>query len=199
MKKVLFATSNVAKIKRFQGKLSDENINIISLADLNIDLDPEETGSNASENALIKARAYYTEVKMTTIAMDDTLYLDNVPDELQPGVNVRRVNGKRLTDEEMIEYYSSLANKYGVNNRLTARWVYAIAIIKDGKEKVYTWSKEDFYISSCSSDVIQEGYPLNSISINKKLDKYFTDMTVEDWNLVKEDESEVIKFLSENI
>ena len=46
--------------------------------------------------------------------MDDTLYLEGVPDELQPGLFLRRVNGKALNDEEMIEYYTSLVKKYGV-------------------------------------------------------------------------------------
>ncbi len=45
---------------------------------------------------------------MPTIGMDDTLYLEGVPDELQPGLFVRRVNGKALNDEEMIEYYTYL-------------------------------------------------------------------------------------------
>lgn len=37
---------------------------------------------------------------MPCMGMDDTLYLEGVPDDLQPGLFVRRVNGKSLTDEE---------------------------------------------------------------------------------------------------
>ena len=40
--------------------------------------------------------------------MDDTLYIEGVPKDLQPGLFVRRVNGKSLTDEEMIEHYTNL-------------------------------------------------------------------------------------------
>ena len=37
-----------------------------------------------------------------TISMDDGLYIENIPEELQPGLFVRRVNGKELNNEEMI-------------------------------------------------------------------------------------------------
>ena len=50
---------------------------------------------------------------LSCFSMDDNLYLEGIPKEKQPGMYVRRVNGKRLTDEEMIEYYSKLAHDYG--------------------------------------------------------------------------------------
>ena len=150
------------------------------------------------ENALIKARAYATKTKLPVFAMDDNLYLENVPKEKQPGMYVRRVDGKRLTDSEMIEYYSNLAKKYGKDGKLTCRWVYGIAIINNGKENTYTWSKEDFYIVDKPSNKINPGYPLNTISINKKLNKYFTDITEEDKKNLQEDESDVIEFIANN-
>ena len=79
--------------------------------------------------------------------------------------------------------------------RITARWVYGIAVINAGKEYTYTWSKEDFYLVDKPSEKVDVGYPLNSISINKKLNKYFTDMTKEDKDSVKEDESDVVEFI----
>ena len=196
MKKILFATSNPTKAKRFSEGLSKQNIEVISLANLNINIEVEENGSSVIENALIKARAYYNETKMPTIAMDDSLYIENIPDNLQPGLFVRRVNGKRLTDEEMIEYYSNLAKKYGTNGKLTARWVYGLALIN---EDTYTWSKEDFYIVDTPSNIVNLGYPLNSISINKKLNKYFIDITSEEKEQIKEDETNVIEFIIQNL
>lgn len=199
MKKILFATGNAAKLKRFSDGLLKNKIELVSLKDINVELDVEENGKNAIENALIKARAYYEKTNMIVMAMDDNLFIEGIPDELQPGMYVRRVNGKRLSDEEMIEYYSNLAKEYGTNGRLTARWVYGIALIVDGKEYTYTWSKEDFYIVSDRSDKVEKDYPLNTISVNKKLNKYFTDMTKEDKLSIAEDESDVIDFLVKNV
>ncbi len=199
MKQILFATGNQSKAKRFNRGLLEKGISIITLNDINMSIEVEENGSTAIENALIKARAYYKETSMPVLAMDDTLYLENVPDEKQPGMYVRRVNGKRLTDEEMIEYYSNLVKQYGKDGKLVARWVYGMAIIKDGKEFTYTWSNHDFYLVEKPSDIVHPGYPLDSISINKKLNKYFTDITSEDKLLIQEDESHVVTFIESHM
>ncbi len=49
------------------------------------------------------------------------------------------------------------------------------------------------------TDKINPGYPLNTISISKKLNKYFTDITDEDKKAINENESDVIEFISNNI
>ena len=195
MKKVLFATGNESKAKRFKDGLLRNGIEIITIKDIDEDIEVLEDGKDAIENALIKARSYAKVLDMPVFAMDDSLYIDNIPDDKQPGLYVRRVNGKRLSDEEMLTYYSNLAHEYGEDGKLTCRWVYGIAVINNGVESTYTWSKDDFYIVDKLSDKIDPGYPLNTISINKKLNKYFTDMTKEDYDTVKEDESDVVEFL----
>lgn len=195
MKKVLFATENESKCGRFKNALLKNSIEIITINDIDKKQDIIENGKDAIENALIKARAYAKVCDIPVFAMDDNLYIDNLPKEKQPGMYVRRVNGKRLTDDEMIEYYSNLAKVYGEKGRLTCRWVYGIVIINNGHEYTYTWSKEDFYIVDKPSNKINPGYPLNTISINKKLNKYFTDITEDDKKKIKEDESNVIEFL----
>lgn len=197
--KLLFATENESKAKRFKNDLLKNGIELITINDLNEKIEVEENGKNAIDNALIKAKAYSNITNLPVLAMDDNLYIEAIPEDKQPGMFVRRVNGKRLSDEEMITYYSNLAHTYGDNGRLTCRWVYGIAIIKDGCEKTYTWSKEDFYIVDKRSDKINPGYPLNSISINKKLNKYFTDITTQDKKDVREDESDVITFIVNSV
>ena len=138
---------------------------------------------------------------MPTIGMDDTLYLEGVPDELQPGLFVRRVNGKALNDEEMIEYYTSLVKKYGVDNKLNCKWVYGLAVIdKSGCESAYTWYKDDFYMTDISSDIINPGYPLNTISKYKKIDKYFTDkLSEEEKEIINFNEDSTIEFIKDHI
>ena len=195
MKKILFATENESKAKRFKSGLLEKNIEIITINDIDKKIDVEENGNNA----IIKARAYANICDIPVLAMDDNLYIDNIPDDKQPGMFVRRVNGKRLSDEEMIKYYSNLASTYGVDGKLTCRWVYGIAVICNGVEKTYTWSKEDFYIVDKPSDKINPGYPLNTISINKNLNKYFTDITEDDKKYIKEDERDVIEFIANSI
>ena len=199
MKQVLFATENESKAKRFKNGLLKNNIEIITINDIDKKIDVEENGKNSIENALIKARAYAKISDIPVFAMDDNLYIEKIPEDKQPGMYVRRVNGKRLTDEEMIEYYSDLAHTYGERGKLTCRWIYGIAVINNGIESTYTWSKEDFYIVDKPTNKINPGYPLNTISINKKLNKYFTDITEDDKKEIKEDESDVIEFLCKKL
>ncbi len=199
MKKILFATENQSKAKRFKNGLLKNDIEIITINDLEKKVNIEENGNNAIENALIKARAYANVYNYPVLAMDDNLYIEGIPENKQPGMYVRRVNGKRLNDEEMIEHYTNLAKTYGKNGKITCRWVYGMALINNGKEFTYTWSKEDFYIVDKPSSKIDVGYPLNTISINKKINKYFTDLTEEDKKQIQEDESNVIEFICKSL
>ena len=199
MKKILFSTENQSKAKRFKNGLLKNDIEIITINDLEKKVNIEENGNNAIENALIKARAYANVYNYPVLAMDDNLYIEGIPENKQPGMYVRRVNGKRLNDEEMIEHYTNLAKTYGKNGKLTCRWVYGMALINNGKEFTYTWSKEDFYIVDKPSSKIDVGYPLNTISINKKINKYFTDLTEEDKKQIQEDESNVIEFICKSL
>lgn len=196
---ILFATGNPSKVKRFAKGLEKEGINILTLNDIDKKVEIEENGKNAIENAIIKAKAYSQIVNMPVLAMDDNLYIENVPEEKQPGMFVRRVNGKRLTDEEMIEHYTNLVKEYGENGKLICRWVYGMAIINNGKISTYSWSKDDFYMVDKKSPKINPGYPLDTISINIKLDKYFTDITEEDKHNLYEDEQNVIDFIVSNV
>lgn len=197
--KILFATSNESKVKRFSKELLDRGVEVISLKDIDYDVKIEENGKNAIENALIKARAYCNLCNMPVLAMDDNLYIENIPDDIQPGMFVRRVNGKRLSDDEMISYYTNLVKTYGVDGKLNCKWVYGLAVISNGIEYTYSFSKNDFYMVDTPSKIVNPGYPLNSISINKKLNKYFSEINLDDIKDINDDESDVIDFIINSI
>ena len=200
MKEKIFATNNQSKGKRFTKNLLKYNIKVNTLRDLGIKLDVEETGSSAISNALLKARNCYKLTGKNVIGMDDTLYLEGVSDDLQPGLFVRRVNGKVLTDEEMIKHYIGLVKKYGSNGKLNCKWVYGVAIINEnGEESTYTYEKDNFYMVDVMSDIINEGYPLNSISKYKGINKYFSEVTEKDLELIKDNEDGVIEFIKNHI
>ena len=131
MKQIIFATSNESKAKRFSKGLKELGIEVLSLRDIDVKLDVEEDGNTAIENALIKARECYRLTKKPCMGMDDTLYMEGVPEEKQPGLFVRRVNGKSLTDEEALDYYTNLVKEYGVDGRINCKWIYGLAVIND--------------------------------------------------------------------
>lgn len=200
MKKLLFATGNQSKAKRFSKGLLEKGIEVLSLKDLGIHLDIKEDGPDAIENALIKARACYEKEHMPVIGMDDTLYMEGVPSDKQPGLYVRRVNGKNLSDEEMLDYYTQLVKEYGIDGKVNCKWIYGLALINEkGEESTYTWDKDNFYMVDTKSLKMNPGYPLNSISKYKKIDKYFTDVTEEDMDLIEVNEDDVVDFIASHM
>lgn len=195
--KVLLATTNPAKIKRYASKIQEKGIEVITLRDIDLKLEVEENGKNAIENAYIKAKAYYEATGIITIAIDDNLFIEELPEDKQPGTNVKRVNGKELTDDEMIVYYTNLAKENG--GKLTAKYVYGM-VIYDGKEsKQYTWEKDNFYFVEKPSEKRTKGYPLDSISIMPQYNKYFVDLTPEEKDSNKNQDSGAIEFIVESL
>lgn len=175
---VLFATTNPAKIKSYKEKLEEHGIKVLTLKDLDLNIDVEETGKTAIENACIKAETYGKIAKKITIGIDTNLFFENLPEDRQPGTHVRRVNGKTLTDEEMIKYYKNLAKEHG--GKLIANWVNGIAIYNGKEIKTYSFSKNKFYLVDKESKKRHPGYPLDSISIIPEFNKYLTDLTEEE-------------------
>jgi len=197
--KVLFATTNPAKVKKYKKALEEKGIELITIKDLDFKLNIDENGKNAIENAYIKAKAYYDATKITTIGMDNCLFIEELPEEKQPGTHVRRVNGKELTDEEMIEYYTNLIKKYG--GKLTAKWIYGIVIYNGEETKKYTWSKSNFYLIDKPCKKRNPGYPLDSISVMPENNKYWLELTNEEKRKSKEEgnKDEVVEFIVNNI
>ncbi len=172
----LLATTNPAKIQYYGAKLKEQGVSIVTLSDCDIKCSVEETGRDPVENALLKATAYYKAIQIPTIALDDGLFLEQVPDALQPGPHVRRVNGKRLDDDEMIAHYISLVNQYGKNGKLTGHFLKGVAIV-NGEEHYTFANKSSRCFTNEQSRVIHEGYPLDSIQIVPAFQKFKSELT----------------------
>lgn len=199
MKKILFATKNNSKLERYSEKLKERGIEVISLNDIDVDIDVVESANTAVENAILKAKAYYDATKILTMAIDDTMYIEGIPDDKQPGVYVRRVNGKRLNDEEMIHHYTELVKKYGNQGKLKTKWILGLAIIKDGKTFTYEGITNEYYLSDKPTKERKEGYPLSSILINVKANKYDIYMTEENKKIGQADDEGFIDFVDQVI
>lgn len=178
-KKLLFGTKNKTKKDRFQKILEPLGLKILSLADINLDLDVKEDGKTPEENAKKKAVAYFTASKIPTFAIDYGLYIDKFPKNKQPGLFVRRIFGddREATDEEMLAYYISELKKVGGKSKGT--WVSAIAL--STKNGVVSKSfKENSLFVSKRSPKTTPGEPLNSIQIHPIVKKYKSEMTLEE-------------------
>ena len=96
--KVLIATKNKGKIEKYSGILEHLGIEYCTLEDMDLNIEINENGKNTTENAIIKAKAYYEKVQIPVLTDDSGLIIDKLPEEKQPGVFVRRHNGRELSD-----------------------------------------------------------------------------------------------------
>jgi 8-oxo-dGTP diphosphatase len=173
--KLLYGTGNEAKVASMKRALSNLNLDIFGLSDLGMDIPKvKETGSSPLENAKIKAKAYYKAFGIPVFSCDSGLYFEGLPEEVQPGVNVRYIEGKRLSDEEMIAYYSGLAKKYG---NMVARYKNAICMVLD-EHTLYEsmaddLSGEKFIITNKAHAKRVNGFPIDSLSIHIPTGEYY--------------------------
>lgn len=180
--KLLYGTGNEAKLEAMRHRLDSlgMDLEVLGLKDLGTEIPriPED-GATPLENAERKARGYYEAFHIPVFSCDSGLYIDGLPESLQPGVHVRTVNGKTLSDGEMLAYYSGLAAKYG---NLTARYRNAICFVKDSSHIYRAMEKsmesEPFLITARphAYGILKEGFPLDSISLHKKTGKYYYDL-----------------------
>lgn len=92
---------------------------------------------------------------------------------------MRTVNGKSLTDEEMIAHYSGLAQKY---KYLTAQYKNAICFVYDDTHLYEamepSMESEKFAVATKPHSTIREkGFPIDSLSVDIKTGKYYYDLS----------------------
>lgn len=195
--KVLFATNNPSKVKFYGSSLKDKGVELLTIKDLKEKIDVDENGQDPLENAIIKAKSYYDLTGILTIAVDDGLYFDNLSDSLQPGTHVRRVQGKELNDEEMIDYYTSLVDKYGVNGELSGYFLKSVAIIIEGKVFTHSYKLNKIFTNKVS-DIRNEGYPLDSITFDKEFGKFSSELD-EEMRKIRNKSDGIKEFITETI
>ena len=195
---LLYATNNNSKVYNMRRRLENIPIEIITPKDLGIKVNVIEDGKTAVENAIKKAQAYYEETKILTIAGDSGLFIDGIPSDKQPGLFVRRVNGKVLSDDEMIEYYTELIES--ISGKSTGYYVTGLALITEQGLFTTEISEDKFILSSTISNNNHRGNPLDVMTIDPVSQKFYTDMTDEDFkSLGHIFDKECIKFLERNL
>ena len=181
--KILYGTTNKGKLQAMASAVKHLDIELISLNDLEGEIPLiKEDGRTPLENAEIKARAYYEAFHIPVFSCDSGLYFEELKEDEQPGIHVRRINGKELTDDQMIQYYASLAGKHG--GKITGRYRNAIYFIMDEKHHYSSMdmsiATEPFILSAKPHVKRVEGFPLDSLSIDIESGKYYYDLDVKD-------------------
>ncbi len=177
--KILYGTTNRAKLELMKPVADALNFELIGLNDLNKPLPKiDESGNDPLENAQIKARAYYNAFSIPVFSCDSGLYFDGLTDELQPKTHIRRVNGRVLSDEEMTAYYANLSKANG--GKLIGRYRNAICLIINAdlcfSSMDDSLASEPFIIPSVPHKKSVKGFPIDRLSIDIKSGKYYYDI-----------------------
>lgn len=176
---LLYGTYNPSKLESMRKMLDGLNICITGLGTLDMGIkEPEETGKDPLSNATLKAIYYFEQTKKSTFSCDSGLYFEGVDEKDQPGVMIKRIHGNNLTYREILSYYSDLATKYG--GKLTAYYKNSICLVMN-ENHIYKYDGEDlcsekFYIVDKPHKNYREGFPLDSLSVERESMKYYYDL-----------------------
>ncbi|WP_301107594.1 XTP/dITP diphosphatase [Sporosarcina sp.] len=108
MKEILIATNNKGKAKDFEALFQPLGISVLTLKDLEVGIDVEETGTSFVENAILKAETVSKLLNKTVIADDSGLEVYALNGE--PGVYSARYAGEPTSDEANIDKLLSNLN-----------------------------------------------------------------------------------------
>ena len=144
--RLLIATHNKGKLRELTDLLGDVPCELISLDDLGIHHDVDETGVTFEENAVLKAETYCELAGIKTLADDSGLEVDALSGE--PGVRSARYAGPDATDAERVEFL--LGKLDGKDpDTWSARFRCVIAIVEPGRPT-------SLYQGSCEGRIVSE-------------------------------------------
>ena len=175
--KLAIATNNQHKLQEIRAILGDSFEELLSLKDLGIDVDVEETGTTLEENALIKARAILSLSGIATLADDTGLMVDALRGA--PGVYSARYAGEEHDDAKNRALL--LKNLDGVKDR-SAHFATVIALCyPDGKTLTATGRVNGEILLSERGT---EGFGYDSLFFSTELGKTFAEATQAEKNSV---------------
>ena len=178
-KRILYATTNPAKITHMRNLLVSFPVEILGLQDAGMETGIPESGETPAENAVLKVEFAFSKCGIPTMAVDNGLYIEAFPTEKQPGLFVRRIhkNNSHVSDEEMLDYYQKELETHGGQSKAT--WVTAVAFRIDVLQMYRETFTSETLLTSTKSPLVIPGEPLNSLQIDPATGIYFSEMSPE--------------------
>lgn len=178
--KLLLATTNPGKVKEIGESLAGLSLELLAASDFAKIDPPEETGSTYADNAVLKARHFYTATGLPTIADDSGIVVEALANEL--GVQTRRWGaGPEATDEEWISFF---LDRMAREENRNARFVCTIAYI-DGSGMEYLFEGTcDGIITPTLEAGYLPGLPISACFRPHGFDQVYSAMSIDQKNTV---------------
>lgn len=178
---LLLGTNNKGKVIEISEVLGSLNIELLTPADVHVDIDPDETGSTYAENALLKAKHFFEHGgSIPTIADDSGIIVDALEGKL--GVQTRRWGaGANATDEEWIAYF--LQRMETEENR-KARFVCNLAYIdEEQNHHLFEGVCEGVITATLEADYLP-GLPISACFQPEGYTKVYSAMSIDEKNSI---------------
>lgn len=173
MQKLLIATTNPGKFREYKQLLSGLPFQTVSLQEIGMQDDIEETGKTYTDNAKLKAVTYAKKTQLPAISDDGGLEIDAL--DGVPGLHSRRWVGGKGEDKQIIEKMTQLTKELPENDRgATFRIVIAFAL-PNGKVWTSKGSVEGVIAKNPKFRLIH-GYPYRSFFYLPKIKKYYQEL-----------------------
>ncbi len=173
--KFVLATHNPGKIQEMQAILSQLGVEVVSPAELGVDVDVEETGETFAENAMLKAKAICAAAGLPAIADDSGLCVDALNGG--PGVYSARYGGEGLDDAGRTALL--LQNMRGQTTR-AAHFACAIACAFPNGDTLTAEGRCDGAVAFAPMG--QGGFGYDPVFLVPEKAKTFSQMTAEEKN-----------------
>ena len=175
IEKILVATRNKGKMTELVKLLRPLEITLVSLNDLLIEEEIEETGKTFAENAIVKAERYGELGGLPTIADDSGIEVDALGGA--PGIYSARYGGEGFTDLDRNNLLLKNVKKIP-DSRLTARFRCVVALWVPGNKTVTFEGKIEGMIRRFPSG--NNGFGYDPIFFYKPMKKTLADITSEE-------------------
>ena len=174
--KIAIATNNRNKLKEIRAVLGGFFDEMLSLGDLGIDVEIEETGTTLTENALIKARTIRDMTGLASLADDSGLMCDALGGA--PGVYSARYAGEEHDDaKNNALLLKNIAGKDG-----TAHFCSVIALcLPDGREYTAEGRVDGVITEEARGN---GGFGYDPLFFSPELGKTFAEASAEEKNSV---------------
>ena len=175
--KIIAATSNKGKLREIRSIFSSSDIEIISMGELGIYADVEETGKTFEENAAIKAQEISKLCDFAVLADDSGLCVEAL--DGAPGIYSARYAGEGASDDEKID--KLLENLKGKTNR-KAKFVCAVVLVLPNGERITAKGEVFGHITNEKSG--HGGFGYDPVFYADELSKTFGESDEEEKNRV---------------
>jgi len=185
MKKLILASNNQKKIKEIKEILQREDIEVLSLKDINLNIDVVEDGNTFEENALKKSREIYKELikrefnNFIVMSDDSGLSVDYLNGE--PGVYSARYAGEHGNDK--LNNKKLLENLKGVKNEdRKAKFICHIALVDSNDKYIGVRGEVEGYI--LEEERGSSGFGYDPLFFYEPLKKSFAELSSEEKNKI---------------